>query len=144
MRMSDTNTLRYTKKCWWFVIYQVIHMPTSCTFSFFDDERRYVSVDVDPSFFSGSRLKINYKTEKRSYTLYDHKERAAVLLIERSWKNFVTRRSLSRLATLYYGESRLQNSLGKFTILPFELQSMILERLSLGDLVSFFFSMIKT
>ena len=111
-------------------------MSKSCTFSFFDNIRRYVSIDVDPNFFSGSRLRLNYNTGKRSYTLYDDKERAAVSCIERAWHHFVLRRSLARLAILYYVASRVQN-LGQFTTLPVELQSMVLERLSLVDLVSF-------
>ena len=120
------------------VLYHLQDMSKSCTFSFFDNRRCYVSIDVDPNFFSGSRLRLNYNTGKRSYTLYDDKERAAVGCIERAWHLFVLRRSLARLAILYYGESRVQKNLGRFTMLPVELQSMVLERLSLMDLVSFF------
>ncbi len=113
-------------------------MSKSCTFSFFDNRRRYVSIDADPKFFSGSRLRLNSKIGKRSYTLYDDKERAAVGCIERAWHMFVARRSLAQIAILYFGGPRVQRSLGTFSMLPIQLQLMVLEHLSLTDLVSVF------
>ena len=110
-------------------------MSEPCKISFSKEIHRYVGVDVNPRFFCGSRIKVKY----RDYRLYDDKERAAVGFIERSWIRFLTRRSLARLAISYYNGTKIQqsrDSLGNFTMLPIELQSMVLECLTLADIVS--------
>ncbi len=76
---------------------------------------------------------------KKRQRLFFCKERAAVDFIERSWIRFLMRRSLARLAIIYYSDTRIQqsrDSLGRFTMLPIELQSMVLEFLTLADIVS--------
>ncbi len=110
-------------------------MLTSYKYSFFDHRRPCVGVDVDPGFTSGSRLNLNLNTGKRRYTLYDDRERAAVWCIERSWKNFLARRIFFRLALTYYSGSR--KSFGRFTMLPVDVQLMVLGRLSLMDIGAF-------
>lgn len=110
-------------------------MSEPCKISFSKEIHRYVGIDVNPRFFCGSRIKVKY----RDYRLYDDKERAAVDFIEGSWIRFLMRRSLARLAIIYYSDTRVQqsrDSLGGFTMLPVELQSMILEFLTLADIVS--------